>query len=533
MNAQTHSLATKSKHRISSAVYNWLYAPGQEKTRGASFEGWLSILILANIGCMLAETMPAFDAYHHKMHVFENISMGVFILEYVVRLFIASADPEFTTSRFPRLKYIFSFFALIDLAVIVPFFLAALLPIDLRALRIVRLLRLFKLLRVLIPAFNEFVRLNKGRTFRQRVHALVFESRYGGDLHHYFDMFIVFWVLISVLAVILESVDSIFYNLALEFAVIDAAAVFVFSIEYLMRLYSCVEEPGFQERISGRFRYAKKPSPLIDFLAILPFFLEVFLHHLLDLRFLRSFRLMRLFKLARYSGSMSSLVGVVRRELPIITTSCFCMMLLVVLVASLGYLFEHDAQPEKFENIPTTIYWAVITLASVGYGDLSPITPFGRAMTSVMALMGIGIFAIPASILSSAFMQEMQSQRQRVENELSLMLADGVLSDEELANVREHAARINMSPQQLDVLIEKTRREAQERATNDLFIPDEFLVKHTEIAMAQFNILYEQMNRLAQLPNAGDMTERLEASKDTTATKMALWQILKTPPSAK
>ena len=181
---------------------------------------------------------------------------------------------------------------------------------------------------------------------------------------------------------------------------LDRAPRNFITIEYCMRIYSCVEEPGYKGAFLGRFKQAKSPSTLIDFLAILPFFLEVFLHHLIDLRFLRVFRLARLLKLTRGSDATAVLVKVVVREWPVMGAATFIMMLLLVLTASLGYLFEYDAQPEKFENIPTSIYWAVITLASVGYGDISPVTPMGRAMTSVLALLGIGIFAIPAALLA-------------------------------------------------------------------------------------------------------------------------------------
>lgn len=504
-------------------VYEWLYKPKDGVPTSKNFENYLSILIIANVACMILETVPALAPYLRWLHLFENISIGIFTAEYLIRLFIAPEDPEFKETKNPRLKYICSFFAIIDALVIVPFFMGSMAPFDLRFLRILRLL---KLLRILLPAFEEFRQLNEGRTFRQRVHALVFPSPYGGQLHHFFDLFIVVWVLISVLAVILESVDSIHYNLSVEFIVLDAVAVLVFSFEYLMRLYSCVEEPRFQRTVAGRLSYATKPVAIIDFLAIIPFFLEVFLHHLIDLRFLRSFRLMRLFKLARYTGSTNTLFAILRREAPILATTAFTLMLLVVLVASLGYLFEHEAQPEKFENIPTSIYWAVITLASVGYGDISPITPLGRMMTTLMALIGLGLFAIPASILSSAFTQELQSQRQAIENQLYDMLADGVLSDKELENVKVLAKKMNMSDEQLEILIDKAKRESEERARNDIFVPVDYLVAHSSVAAAQYRVLFEQIKRIAHLPNAADVSRHLLTSHNVSDVERNLWHAL-------
>jgi voltage-gated potassium channel Kch len=506
-------------------LYHFLFDVHGDHSIAQTFEQWLAILIIANMSVMLIELIPNFyEPYKKWFHIFDIISIGIFSAEYLLRFYVAPEDPEFSKSKYPRFKYIFSLYAIIDLAAVLPFYLTAFIHMDLRVLRVLRLLRLFKLFRVVIPAIHEFIELNQGRTFRQRVHAFVFPSEYGGKLHGYWDLFIVLWVSLSVLAVVLETVDSVYYNLAVEFMVLDSIAVLIFCFEFSMRLYSCVEEPQFKHWFGGRFRYLSQPTSIIDFLAIVPFFLEVLLHHLLDLRFLRTFRLLRLFKLMRYSGAASTLVNVMRRELPVIGAALFTMMLLVVLTASLGYLFEHEAQPDKFENIPTTIYWAVITLASVGYGDISPVTTMGRLMTVVMAILGLGIFAVPASILSSGYMQELASQRQELMNRLHDMLSDGVLSDEEKEELHELANQLSISSHQLDVLIETARQEYMDKASRDYFMPKEFLEQHPEIAVAQFHILSQQINRLASLSNQAVVTQLIAKSADITEIEKQIWQ---------
>lgn len=418
-------------------LYAWLLNPNIENNHQKTIDRWIGILIVANLFALIFEQIPAiFDVYETWFHFFDLVSVTVFSLEYLLRFYLAPEDEEFKKSRFARAKYVSSPFAIIDLVAILPFFLQAFISIDLRFLRSLRLLRILKLFRVLIPAYKEFVLANKGRTFRQRIHALVFPSEYGGTLHTLYDTFIVIWVVLSVIAVVLESVQSIHYLLNLEFLILDAIAVSIFSIEYCLRLYSCVEEPGYQKAISGRLKLAKSSSSVIDLLAIVPFFLEVFLHHLFDLRFLRVFRLLRLLKLTRYTAATQSLSKVIAREWPVMAASAFILMLLVVLTASLGYLFEHEAQPDKFENIPQSIYWAVITLASVGYGDISPVTPAGRAMTIVLALIGIGIFAIPAALLSSAFSDQLKMDREALVNKLYNMLSDGVIDDNEAEYIK-------------------------------------------------------------------------------------------------
>ncbi|MFM1940450.1 MAG: hypothetical protein RLY32_2192 [Pseudomonadota bacterium] len=401
-------------------MYRWLLDPETDGNHQAAVDRFIALLIVANLAALVFEHVPAiYGPYKEWFHWFDIASVAIFTVEYLARFYLAPEDAEFAKQKNPRLSYVSSPFALIDLAAILPFYLAAFVSIDLRMLRALRLLRILKLFRVLIPAVKEFQALNQGRTFRQKVHALVWPGEFGGRLHDYFDTFIMVWVVVSVSAVVLESVASIHYVLNLEFIILDTIAVGVFTLEYLMRFYSVVETKGFRHPVAGRLRYAKTGNALVDLLAVLPFFLEAFLHHLFDLRFLRVFRLLRLLKLTKYTGATSTLVIVVRREWPVMAAATFIMLLLVVLTASLGYLFEHEAQPDKFENIPASIYWAVITLASVGYGDISPVTPVGRIMTIILALLGIGIFAIPAALLSSAFSDQLRIERETLANELS------------------------------------------------------------------------------------------------------------------
>ncbi|MFM7971694.1 MAG: ion transporter, partial [Betaproteobacteria bacterium] len=442
-----------------------------------------------------------YEPHAHWFHVFDVVSVIIFTAEYLLRLYVAPEDPEFAKGQHPHWSYVRSPFAIIDLLAIAPFYLQAFLPVDMRVLRFLRLLRILKLFRVLIPAWHEFVRANQGRTFRQKVHALVFPSEYGGTLHHLFDGLIVLWVVVSVAAVILESVHGIRYVLHLEFIILDAVAVTIFTAEFLLRLYACVETPGYQRAVSGRVKHATSASSIIDFLAILPFFLEVFLHHLMDLRFLRVFRLLRLFKLTRYTGATKTLSVVVVREWPVLAASAFVMLLLVILTASLGYLFEHDAQPDKFENIPQSIYWAVITLASVGYGDISPVTPMGRAMTIVLALLGIGIFAIPAALLSSAFTDQLRIERETLKNELYEMLADGHLSEDEADKISREAKRLHLSEEEVQRLIIKAKRE-RELKEDVSMLPLHKIAANTPHALEYYRWT------LANLRQIGVMTSR-------------------------
>ena len=522
----THEVQISGDLPFRKWLYAWLLDPHIEGNYQKSIEHWIGLLIVANLFALVFEHIPAvFEPNQVWFHYFDVVSVIVFSIEYVLRFYLAPEDDEFKKHRFARTRYATSPFALIDLVAILPFFLQAFISIDLRFLRFLRLLRILKLFRVLIPAYKEFIKANKGRTFRQKIHALVFPSDYGGELHHMFDTFFVIWVIISVLAVILESVHSIHYLLNLEFLILDAIAVSVFSIEYCLRLYCCVEEPGYQKAVAGRLKLAKSTSSIIDLLAIAPFFLEVFLHHLFDLRFMRVFRLLRLLKLTRYTGATQSLSKVVAREWPVMAASAFIMLLLVVMTASLGYLFEHEAQPDKFENIPQSIYWAVITLASVGYGDISPVTPAGRAMTIVLALIGIGIFAIPAALLSAAFADQLKSDREALVNTIYEMLSDGVIDDDEAHFIKTESKRLHLTDDDLRRLVDKAKKE-RELMDDVSILPLHKIASNPEHTVEHYKYLLGQIRQLNLLADQAQLNQTLDMPDRLTDTDKQLWRLI-------
>jgi DNA-binding transcriptional MerR regulator len=271
---------------------------------------------------------------------------------------------------------------------------------------------------------------------------------------------------------------------------------------------------------------------MIDLLAILPFFLEVLLHDVLDLRFLRVFRLARLLKLTRGSDATATLGRVVSREWPVIAAAGFIMLLLVVLTASLGYLFEHEAQPDKFDNIPNSIYWAVITLASVGYGDISPVTPMGRIMTMVLALIGIGIFAIPAALLSSAFSDELVKERAALKIKLHDILADGNIDVEEMAYIRAESKRLHLTAAEIKQLL---RQVQEENANKSDFaaMPIHTIAAKPELALEHYKSLLGQIRQLALLTDPVAFERTAKARDSLTGTEAAFWgQIQKANNSA-
>lgn len=504
-------------------LYSWLLDPNIKGNYQKTVDNSIALLILLNLLALLFEHVPRiYEPYQFWFHYFDIFSVVVFTVEYVFRFYFAVEDAEFKSSRFPRFTYVKSPFALIDLIAIAPFYLQFFIAIDLRVLRILRLLRIFKLFRVIIPAYKQFVELNAERTFRQRLHAIMFVNHYGGDLQKYFDVFISFFVVSSVLISILESVQIIDYVMNVEFSTFDLITVAIFTVEYVLRLYSCVEEKKFKGAIAGRLKQATTPSTIIDLLAILPFFLEAFLHHLVDLRFLRVFRLLRLLKLTRNSGATTVLMKVVSREWPILSASAFIMILMVIMTASFGYLFENGAQPDKFDNLPNAIYWAVITLASVGYGDISPVTTMGRLITVVMALIGIGIFAIPAALLASAFSDELRKEREQLRNNLYEMLKDGHLDANEAKLLREEARRLHLTVGEVNQLIQTVVKEQKDRESREGMSVNA-IAQNTGMSIEHFKYLLGQIRQLAQLTDVKQFESEAERQGLLSEAERNVW----------
>ena len=486
--------AGSSRPSLGKRIYSFLLDPDVKGNLQRPIEGFIACLILLNVGLMLLETIPqVYEPYAKLFHFIDTSSIFIFTLEYVVRFLLSPYQRGMEHKRFPRISYALSPFAVIDLLSILPFYLSAFIALDLRILRVLRLLRLLKLFRVLIPAWKEFRELNRGRTFRQHVHALVWPSRFGGQIHNFFDLFIIFWVVISVLSVLMETVDSVHYILAMEFAILDSVAVAVFTTEYLMRIYSCVEDPRYKEAYLGRARYALTPGAVIDALAVMPFFLEALLHHLFDLRFLRIFRMLRLLKLTRFSDATKLVWDGIKREAGTIGASFFVMLLVIILCGAVGYLFEHAAQPEKVDSIPTAIYWSVITLGSVGYGDIAPITSMGRVIASLMALLGIALIAIPSGILAAAFTDQLRIEREKIGTKIVEMMENDITDPDEKAQLEADARRLHITHLELEQMI----KVSQERRAHDRALRSEFNLSAASIdpqlALVQFRNILEQM----------------------------------------
>lgn len=219
-------------------------------------------------------------------------------------------------------------------------------------------------------------------------------------------------IFINVLAIILESEQQLNEAYGRIFVSIEFFSVMVFSVEYGLRVWSCVENPKYRNRLTGRLRYMSSTMAIIDLLAILPFYLTFVVAYLpfdlIFLRVIRLFRLFRLLKVARYLKALNLISDVLRERKEQIYLSVMFIVFLLIMISTMMFYVEHDAQPEVFSSIPASMWWGIETLTTVGYGDMLPQTPLGRLLGGMIAVLGIGLFALPAGILSSGLTEHLQ-----------------------------------------------------------------------------------------------------------------------------
>lgn len=232
---------------------------------------------------------------------------------------------------------------------------------------------------------------------------------------HPFEVFITALIVLNVIAVILQTVEWIYAQFFAIFDAFEVISVAIFTAEYILRLWSCTVDPRFKDPLAGRIRFAFKPLTLIDLLAILPFYLPMILPEMRSIRAIRLFRLFRILKLARYSRSLNTFMDVLRLKKDELEVMLFALIVMLVVSASVVYQLEHDAQPEAFSSIPAAMWWGVVTLATVGYGDVYPVTPAGKLVGSIVVILGIGLFALPTGILASGFSEVLSSRKSKGE----------------------------------------------------------------------------------------------------------------------
>jgi voltage-gated potassium channel len=216
---------------------------------------------------------------------------------------------------------------------------------------------------------------------------------------------------LNTFAIILHSVKSLRHEYDVFFSDFEYFSVVFFSIEYLLRLWACVENEKYRHPFWGRLRYIFSAGALIDLLAIVPFYISNFTSDTGLIRILRLFRIFRLFKFSRYVHALKVIENVFKEKREELILSFVFFLFMLLISSSMMYYLENTAQPKVFSSIPATLWWGVTTITSVGYGDAYPITPLGKLLGGIVAVAGVAMFALPTGIFVSGFNEHINFQK--------------------------------------------------------------------------------------------------------------------------
>ena len=244
---------------------------------------------------------------------------------------------------------------------------------------------------------------------KKKVHILLHPELGNSKWDKILNGFFIILIILNITAVMLETVPEIHEPHAEFFRIFDLVSVIIFTIEYILRVWSSNHDPRYKHSLHGRLRYVISTDALIDLLAILPFYIHVFVGF--DLRVLRIFRLLRflrLFRLTAYMKSARMVRNVFKSRANELKLSLVLILFFIIIASCLLYFAEHRAQPRIFSSIPATLWWAVVTATSVGYGDMVPITTLGKTLSGILSLSGLAVFALPAGIITAGFLEEMR-----------------------------------------------------------------------------------------------------------------------------
>ena len=276
------------------------------------------------------------------------------------------------------------------------------------------------------------------------------------------DVFITTLVLCNVLSVILESVSSLQAVYGQYFDLFEFWSVMFFTLEYVLRFWATgATYSDHGQKWRGRREYMFGFYGVVDLLAILPFYLQM-LFPGADMRALRILRLVRVLKLSHYNSALEDLFNAVKNEARSFIAALYLLSIAIILTSSLMYYAEGDTQPEHFSSIPASMYWAIITLTTVGFGDISPVTWIGQVLATITAFIGVCTVAMLTGIVASSFATQMARRRVVYESQLREAYKDGVLSDEEKKMLLKLRTDFNLSEEQIKSITQQVEDEIKQ-----------------------------------------------------------------------
>ncbi len=290
-------------------------------------------------------------------------------------------------------------------------------------------------------------------TLRHRIHALLSNEPPRQTASVAVTALITAMIVVNVVAVILSSVKELDQVYSHWFLMIEVVSAVFFTAEWILRAWASVEHTEYfgMATFKARLRYLLSPLPVIDLIAIVPLYLSIF--GIVSAQSLIALRLLRLLQLARFFEPLGVLWRVIRSEAPAMMGAIFIVLVLMVIAASGMYLVERHVQPEDFGSIPAAMWWASVTVTTVGYGDVTPITVLGRVIAVAIMILGIGLVALPAGMLASRFSEELHHRREEYRRRVDLALQDGHLDDEELATLKAAQSEYMLTDQSANQIV--------------------------------------------------------------------------------
>ncbi|TCB51419.1 ion transporter [Acinetobacter sp. ANC 4779] len=298
---------------------------------------------------------------------------------------------------------------------------------------------------------------------RRFVYDTLHNDDYESNFSRNVNVFLVLLIIGNTVAVLLESINDIYLSYHVFFDAFELFSIFIFTAEYLLRFWSVAEKNPFNSAWKNRWLWVRSGGAIIDLLSILPAYINFFVH--IDLRFLRILRLFRLLKLTRYFVSLQILLRVIEREKGAFQAVVFILLIMIVMAAAGVYVVENKAQPEVFSSIPASMWWAVVTLTTVGYGDVTPITPLGRFLGALITILGVGLAALPAGILATGLASELELRKQKLESKFRELLQvaeiDFFTDAEKIENLRKEVGLTVEQTQDIVLQLIRERKEEE------------------------------------------------------------------------
>ena len=297
---------------------------------------------------------------------------------------------------------------------------------------------------------------------KERIFEILEKGRANDPMSIGCDVFLSVLIIINVIAVCLETVEALNTAYRSTFQFIEIVSVIIFSIEYGLRIWSrpVPAASGFLASQKPRLAYIFSFSGIIDLLAILPTILAPLMPGV-DLRWIRFLRIMRLLKFSRYNSALEDLIIAVKSEIRSFIAALYLLVLAVFISSALIYVLERDIQPEHFGSMPSAMWWTIVTLTTVGYGDVVPVTVLGKVIATLTAFSGVCVVALITGIVASSFNNQMTIRRNQVEAEVNSALSDGIITTDEQQSIKELCEQLNISESDAAVIIDYVSKDRE------------------------------------------------------------------------